>query len=102
MWGGASYEGVSRSFRTGPPPGARTANGTALCHRVQLYRYFVSQSSESCRHNTFVLLLSQCLLSFRYRLSTETFGYTLVNCTIHEVFGLLRSPSQGRLNECHM
>jgi hypothetical protein len=28
------------------PSGARTANGTALCHYVQLYRYFVSQSSE--------------------------------------------------------
>jgi hypothetical protein len=28
------------------PPGARTANGTALCHYVQLYRYFVSQPSE--------------------------------------------------------
>jgi hypothetical protein len=32
-------------------PGARTANGTALCHWVQLYRYFVSRSSEFCRHN---------------------------------------------------
>jgi len=27
------------------PPGVRTANGAALCHKVQLYRYFVSQSS---------------------------------------------------------
>jgi hypothetical protein len=33
------------------PPGARTANGTALCHYVQLYGYFVSQSSEFFRHN---------------------------------------------------
>jgi hypothetical protein len=33
------------------PPGARTANVTALCHYMQLYRYFVSQSSEFCRHN---------------------------------------------------
>jgi hypothetical protein len=33
------------------PPGARTANGTALCHYVQLYRYSVSQSSEFCCHN---------------------------------------------------
>jgi hypothetical protein len=33
------------------PSGARTANGTALCHYVQLYRYLVSQSSEFCRHN---------------------------------------------------
>jgi hypothetical protein len=30
------------------PPRARTGNGTALCHKVQLYRYFVSQSSEFC------------------------------------------------------
>jgi hypothetical protein len=34
------------------PPGVRTANDTALCHQVQLYRYFVSQSSEFCRHNS--------------------------------------------------
>jgi hypothetical protein len=33
------------------PPGARTANDTTLCHYAQLYRYFVSQSSEFCRHN---------------------------------------------------
>jgi hypothetical protein len=33
------------------PPGMKTANGTALCHCVQLYRYFMSQSSEFCRHN---------------------------------------------------
>jgi hypothetical protein len=32
------------------PPGARTANGTALCHQVQLY-HSVSQSSEFRRHN---------------------------------------------------
>jgi hypothetical protein len=32
------------------PPGARTVNGTALCHQIQFYRYFVSQSSEFCRH----------------------------------------------------
>jgi hypothetical protein len=33
------------------PPGVRTASGTALCHQVQLYRYFVSQSSEFYRNN---------------------------------------------------
>jgi hypothetical protein len=33
------------------PPGARTANATALCHYVQLYCYFVSQCSEFCHHN---------------------------------------------------
>jgi len=33
------------------PPGAKTENGTGLCHWVQLNRYFMSQSSEFCRHN---------------------------------------------------
>jgi hypothetical protein len=32
-------------------PAARTANGTALCHHVHLYRYFVSQSSDFCSHS---------------------------------------------------
>jgi hypothetical protein len=60
-------------------PGARTANGTALCHWVQLYRYFVSQSSEFCRHSP-LCCFSSCVYCclFRYRISTETFGYTLV------------------------
>jgi hypothetical protein len=60
-------------------PGARTANSTALCHWVQLYRYFVSQSSEFCRHNPLCCFSTSvyCCL-FRYRLSPETFGYTLV------------------------
>jgi hypothetical protein len=65
-------------------PGARTANSAALCHQVQLYRYFVSQSSEFCRHNpscffstsVYCCCSSSCL--FRYRLSPETFRYTLV------------------------
>jgi hypothetical protein len=62
------------------PPGARTANDTALCHYVQLYRHFVSQSSEFWRHN--LLCCSSrsvycCCCLFRYRLSPETFGYTL-------------------------
>jgi hypothetical protein len=34
------------------PPGARTANGTALCHNIRFYRYFVSHSSEFCRHDS--------------------------------------------------
>jgi hypothetical protein len=33
------------------PPGARTANGTALCYYVQFYCCFVSQSREFCHHN---------------------------------------------------
>jgi hypothetical protein len=62
------------------PPGARTANGTALCHLVQLYRYFVSQPSEFYLHNPlygFSTSVYYCCLC-RYRLSPETFGYTLV------------------------
>jgi hypothetical protein len=62
------------------PPGARPANGTAPCHEVQLHRYSVSQSSEFYRHNPlccFSTTVYCCL--FRYRLSPETFGYTLAN-----------------------
>jgi hypothetical protein len=63
-------------------PGARTANGTVLCHQAQLYRYFMSQSSEFCRHNPlccFSMNVYCCKRIFRYRLSAETFGYTLVH-----------------------
>jgi len=50
---------------------------------VQLYRYFVSQSSEFCRHNPFCCFSTSvycccCCFLIRYRLSPETFGYTLV------------------------
>jgi hypothetical protein len=64
-------------------PGARTANGTAFCHQVQLYRYFVSQSSESCHHNTSYCLSTSvycCKRIFRYRPNPETFGYTFIYC----------------------
>jgi len=48
---------------------------------VQLYRYFVSQSNEVFRHNRLCCFSTSvyyyCCL-FRYRLSPETFGYTLV------------------------
>jgi hypothetical protein len=63
------------------PPGARTANGTTLCHYVQLYRYYVGQCSEFCRHNPlccFTTSVYYCKYVFRYRLSPETFGYILV------------------------
>jgi hypothetical protein len=48
---------------------------------MQLYRYFVSQSSDFCRHNPlccFSTSVYYCKRIFRYRLSPETFGYTLV------------------------
>jgi hypothetical protein len=62
------------------PPGARTANGMALCHWVQLYRYFVSQSNEFCRHNHSCCFSTRiyCCCLFRYRLSPEIFGDTFV------------------------
>jgi hypothetical protein len=62
------------------PPGASTENGTALCHKVQLYRYFVSQCSEFCRHNPLCCFSTSvyCCSLFRYRLSPETFGYILI------------------------
>jgi hypothetical protein len=47
---------------------------------VQLYRYFVSQCSEVCRHNFFCCFPTSvycCKRIFRYRLSPKTFGYTL-------------------------
>jgi hypothetical protein len=67
------------------PPGARTASGTALCHLVQLYHYFVSQSSEFCCHNPlycFSMSNTKGKRIFRYRLSPETFGYTLVRACV--------------------
>jgi hypothetical protein len=69
-------------------PAARTANGKALCHYVQLYRYFVSQSSEFYRHNPLccfsmsVYCCCCCCCLFCYRLSPKTFGYTLVHMYI--------------------
>jgi hypothetical protein len=76
------------------PPGARTANGRALCHKMQLYRYFVSQPSEFCRHNPLCCFSTSvyCCCLFRYRLSPETFGCTSVLVEISransKIFGL--------------
>jgi hypothetical protein len=64
------------------PPGARTANGIALCYQVQLYHYFVSQSSEFCRHNPLCCFSTSNTKDkhiFRYRFSPETSEYTLVH-----------------------
>jgi hypothetical protein len=67
------------------PSGARIASGKALCHQVQLYRYFMSQSSEFCRHNP-LCCFSTCVYCclFNYRLSSETFGYALLyECNLY-------------------
>jgi hypothetical protein len=71
-----SLRGCNQKFPDWPP-GARTAYGTALCHYVQLCRYFVSQSGEFCRYKPLYCFSTSvyCCL-FRYRLSPETFGYT--------------------------
>jgi hypothetical protein len=80
LWRGPNIRGCIQKF----PDwllGARTANGIALCHWVQLHRYFVNQSSEFFRHNPFCCFSTNvycCKHIFRYRLSPETFGYTLV------------------------
>jgi hypothetical protein len=70
-------------------PGARTASGTALCHWVQLYRYFISQSSEFCRHNPLCCFLtSVCIFvsvyfvsdSVRKLLDTPYYVAVLIRC----------------------
>jgi hypothetical protein len=68
-------------------PGARTTNGTALCHYVQLYHYFVNQSSEFCCHNP---LKGTAKCTSHYQISLQTFGYTLVF-----IFSGLGSNSRG-------
>jgi len=46
---------------------------------MQSYRYFVNHSSEFCRHNPLCCFWTSVYCCwFRYRLSSETFGYTLV------------------------
>jgi len=48
---------------------------------MELYRYFVSQPTDVCRHNHFCCCSTSvycCKRMFRYRLSPETFEYTLV------------------------
>jgi len=74
------------------PPGVRTANGRALCHQLQLYRYFVSQSSEFCRHYylcCFSTSNTKGKRIFRYRLSPETFGYTHICSSVLGFFFFL-------------
>jgi hypothetical protein len=72
------------------PPGARTANGTALCRWVQLYRYFVSESSEFFRQTlcaasqfiiivvvvVVIIIIIIIIIIISLLLSSETFGYT--------------------------
>jgi hypothetical protein len=50
-----------------------------------VYYYFVDQSSEFCRHNAlccFSTSVYYCKHTFRYQLSPETFGYTLLYSSV--------------------
>jgi hypothetical protein len=75
---------------------------------VQLYRYFVSQPSEFCRHNPLCCFSTSVYCYkriFRYRLNPETSGYTLAYgtfckeglcfmfCQIEYEFFCMSSPS---------
>jgi len=68
---------------------------------VQLYRYFVSQSSEFCRHNPLCCFsMSVCCCLFRYQLSPETFGYTLI-AYIKVLFQHLSGVTEDSYNTTH-
>jgi len=70
------------------PPGARTANGKALRHWAQLYRYFVSRSSEFCHHNSlccFSTSLYCCKRIFRYDSVRKIWTHPRM-FMIHELF----------------
>jgi hypothetical protein len=66
------------------PPGASTVNGTALCHYVHLYRYFVSRFSKFCRHNPLCCFSTNvyCKRVFRYHSVRKLSGYSLVRAFI--------------------
>jgi hypothetical protein len=71
--------------------GAKPTNDASLCHYVQLYRYFVSQSSEFCRHNPLrcfstCVCCCCCCCWLRYPLISETFGYTPRTTYLERVF----------------
>jgi len=64
---------------------------------MQLYRYFVSQSSEFCRHNPLCCFSASVCCLFRYRLSPETFGYTLVDVIYKSSFSELGNNHAERI-----
>jgi hypothetical protein len=64
--------GSIQKFPDWPPPGVRTANGIALCHEVQLYHYFVRQSSEFVTITLCVVSQECSLLMLYISLSTQS------------------------------
>jgi len=66
-----------------------------------LYPYFVSQSSDFCRHNPlccFSMSVYCCKRIFLYRLSPETFGYILV--LIYLFIYLFTADLQSQIIKC--
>jgi hypothetical protein len=66
---------------------------------MQLYRYFLSQSSEFCRHNTlwrFSTSNSKGKRIFRYRLGPEAFGYTFIYTVAITITAATVSAEIGR------
>jgi hypothetical protein len=79
-YGKETYDGVSKSFRTSRLD--RELQMVQLSATRCSCRYFMNQSSEFCRHKPsccFSTSVYSCCCLFRYRLSPETFGYTLVS-----------------------
>jgi len=80
---------------------------------VQLYCYFVSQSSEFCHHNLLCCFSTSVCCLFHSWLSSKTFGYTLIHLSqtkkIHPLSQILQldlscqlSPSQTVLSRHEM
>jgi hypothetical protein len=72
------YEGVSKIFRTG-----------SLGRELQMVQLSATSCScEFCRHNPLCCFSTSvycCKRTFRYRLSPETFGYTLVHTWTYRI-----------------
>jgi hypothetical protein len=64
----ATYEGVSESLCTGRLERELEMVQLSATRCVQLYGYFMSQSSEFCRHNSLCCFLASvyCCCLFRY------------------------------------
>jgi hypothetical protein len=70
------------------PPGARTANGTAVIRRSSIVILWVSLVSFAA--TTLSVACQQVFIIVCYWLSPETFGYTLVcHCALHSASNIM-------------
>jgi hypothetical protein len=84
------------------PPGTRTANGTALCHQVQLYCYSVSLSSEFCHNHLCCFSSVYCCCLFHYRLDPEILETLLYNGKILvEELQIIKEQPETRIAETY-